>query len=198
MDQIAKLEQHNKSRVPTAASAPKPKQRRKLKRATVSPTLGDQGKKSRLEQSLPSLTFTLSEGEISLMEETDSSDDCSEFQDRQKDITPNAIPGLSGSAVIGDVPSNLDEASYRFYSVEMEWKKWKRHDMKKPQEGGWTSGRGRTNQGGRRRGLRPTVVERLIRAKAAEERGCWAGAKKTGKNGEKSWKKKKKVHDTEN
>ncbi|GFQ92158.1 hypothetical protein TNCT_386621 [Trichonephila clavata] len=93
MDQIAKLEQLNKSRVPTAASAPKPKQRRKLKRATVSPTSGGQGKKSRSEQSLPPLTFTLSEGEISLMEETDSSDDCSIFKiDRR---TPHPLPFLA-------------------------------------------------------------------------------------------------------
>ncbi|GFQ71667.1 hypothetical protein TNCT_435871 [Trichonephila clavata] len=60
------------------------------------------------------------------------------------------------------------------------------------------SGRGRTNQGGRRRGLRPTEVERLIRAKAAEERGCRAGAKKTRINGEKKLEKNKQVHKTEN
>ncbi|GFQ89829.1 hypothetical protein TNCT_22921 [Trichonephila clavata] len=77
-DQITKLEQLSKSHVPTAASAPKPKQRRKLKRATVSPTSGGRGKKSRSEQSLPSATSTLSEGENSLMEETDFSDDCLE------------------------------------------------------------------------------------------------------------------------
>ncbi|GFQ73228.1 hypothetical protein TNCT_639591, partial [Trichonephila clavata] len=43
------------------------------------------------------------------MEDTDFSDDCSDFQDRQEDATPAAIPGMSGTAVIGDVPSSLDE-----------------------------------------------------------------------------------------
>ncbi|GFQ74322.1 hypothetical protein TNCT_469941, partial [Trichonephila clavata] len=43
------------------------------------------------------------------MEDTGSSNDCSDFQDRQKDATPAAIPGISGSADIGDDPSNLDE-----------------------------------------------------------------------------------------
>ncbi|GFQ68811.1 hypothetical protein TNCT_277691, partial [Trichonephila clavata] len=108
-DRFAKLEQLNEFQVPTAASAPKPKQRRKLKRVTVSPTSDGRGKKSRSEQSLPPATSTLSEGENSLMEETDFSDDCSEKQVRQKDATSAAIPGLPGSAEIGDAPSKLDE-----------------------------------------------------------------------------------------
>ncbi|GFQ91772.1 hypothetical protein TNCT_337371 [Trichonephila clavata] len=96
--------------VPTAASARKPKQRRKLKRATVSPTSGGRGKKSRSEQSLPPATIsTLSESENSLMEESDFSDDSSEKHVTQKDVTPAAISGLPGSAEIGDAPSKLDE-----------------------------------------------------------------------------------------
>ncbi|GFR01937.1 hypothetical protein TNCT_696891, partial [Trichonephila clavata] len=95
--------------VPTAASARKPKQRRKLKRATVSPTSGGRGKKSRSEQSLPPPISTLSESENSLMEESDFSDDSSEKHVTQKDVTPAAISGLPGSAEIGDAPSKLDE-----------------------------------------------------------------------------------------
>ncbi|GFQ73500.1 hypothetical protein TNCT_210461 [Trichonephila clavata] len=98
--------------VPTAALAPKPKQRRKLKRASVSPTSGGRGKKSRSEQSLPPPTSTLLESENSLMEESDFSDDSSEKQVTQKDGTPAAIPGMPGSAEIGDAPSNA--SSLRF------------------------------------------------------------------------------------
>ncbi|GFR20486.1 hypothetical protein TNCT_213591 [Trichonephila clavata] len=114
-DQITKLEQLSKSHVPTAASAPKPKQRRKLKRATVSPSSGGRGEKLRSEQSLPPATSTFSEGENSLMEETDFSNDCSEKQVRQKDATSAAIPGLPGSAEIGDAPSKLDEGGENFF-----------------------------------------------------------------------------------
>ncbi|GFQ79616.1 hypothetical protein TNCT_351001 [Trichonephila clavata] len=106
-ERFTKLELLNQFQVPTAASAPKPKQRRKLKRATVSPTSGGRGKKSRSEQSLPLATSTLSEGENSLMEESDFSDDYSEKHVTQKDVTPAAIPGLPGSAEIGDAPSNI-------------------------------------------------------------------------------------------
>ncbi|GFR11108.1 hypothetical protein TNCT_231631 [Trichonephila clavata] len=122
-ERFTKVDQLNQFQVPTAASAPKPKQihvptaasalkpkqRRKLKRATVSPTSGGRGKKSRSEQSLPLATSTLSEGENSLMEESDFSDDYSEKHVTQKDVTPAAIPGLPGSAEIGDAPSKLDE-----------------------------------------------------------------------------------------
>ncbi|GFR20064.1 hypothetical protein TNCT_128191 [Trichonephila clavata] len=121
-DRFTKLEQLNillaasatktkQIHVPTAASAPKPKQRRKLKRATVSPTSGGRGKKPRSEQSLPPPISTLSESENSLMEESDFSDDSSEKHVTQKDVTPAAIPGLPGSADIGDAPSKLDEGS---------------------------------------------------------------------------------------
>ncbi|GFR10568.1 hypothetical protein TNCT_301561 [Trichonephila clavata] len=92
--------------VPTAASARKPKQLTKLKRATVSPTSGGRGKKSRSEQQLPTPISTLSESEDSLMEESDFSDDSSEKHVTQKDVTPAAISGLPGSAEIGDAPSN--------------------------------------------------------------------------------------------
>ncbi|GFR12762.1 hypothetical protein TNCT_673571, partial [Trichonephila clavata] len=95
--------------VPTAASARKPKQLTKLKRATVSPTSGGRGKKSRSEQPLPTPISTLSESENSLMEESDFSDDSSEKHVTQKDVTPAAISGLPGSAEIGDAPSKLDE-----------------------------------------------------------------------------------------
>ncbi|GFR30907.1 hypothetical protein TNCT_628201 [Trichonephila clavata] len=96
-DRFTKLEQLNQllaasatkpKHVPTAASAPKPKQRRKLKRATISPTSGGRGKKSRSEQSLPPPISTLSESEDSLMEESDFSDDSSEKHVTQKDVTP--------------------------------------------------------------------------------------------------------------
>ncbi|GFQ90678.1 hypothetical protein TNCT_295511 [Trichonephila clavata] len=95
--------------VPTAASAPKPKQRRKLKRATVSPTSGGRGKKSRSEQSLPTPTTALSESENSLMEESDFSDDSSEKQVILKDATSTAVSGVSDAAVKGDDPPNSDE-----------------------------------------------------------------------------------------
>ncbi|GFR15022.1 hypothetical protein TNCT_59961 [Trichonephila clavata] len=50
------------------------------------------------------------------MEESDLSDDSSEKHVTQKDVTPAAIPGLPGSAEIGDAPSKLDEAKgERFY-----------------------------------------------------------------------------------
>ncbi|GFR19879.1 hypothetical protein TNCT_692571 [Trichonephila clavata] len=67
-DRFTKLEKLNQIQVPTAASAPKPKQRRKLKRVTVHPRRAVEGKNHvRSNRSLQPLP-TLSEGENSLME----------------------------------------------------------------------------------------------------------------------------------
>ncbi|GFQ76218.1 hypothetical protein TNCT_392241 [Trichonephila clavata] len=97
-DHIAKLERLNQTRVPTDVSTLKPKQRRKMKRATGSPSPGGQGKKARSEQSLPPPTSNPPEGEISSMEESYSSDECSE-QATQKDVSPAAVPGVSDQPI---------------------------------------------------------------------------------------------------